>query len=110
MAQFQGKPVDQEFDLADGHQLLLWNYELQFSELEPGRFSYVAIARDGHVVGFERLFPGARVPASGGGQVTVDEHDMSVLTDERASTSQKLAVLRKLKFAAFLDESQGTQN
>lgn len=108
-AQFLGKPVDQQFELEDGHRLLLWNYELLFSELEPGRFSYVAIVWDGRVVGLEKLFSGASVPASDGGRVTIDEHDMNVLTAESAPTSQKRAVLRRLRFAAVLNEPPGTQ-
>jgi hypothetical protein len=100
LTRLQGKPADQEFELAGGHQLLLWNYAMSFSELEPGQFSYVAIACEGEVLGFEKMFPGARLPGTEDGYVTVSDEDMAILRDVAASTDQKLAVLRRMSFAS----------
>ena len=97
-----GKRADQEVHLADGHRLLVWSWSMHFTELDPGTFSYVAVACGDDVVGLEKVWPGARLAATGGGDVVLSAEDYDVLSDASNPVERKLAVLSGMKFAAPL--------
>lgn len=103
---FYGKRADQKVQRADGHRLLVWSYTVHFSELEPGRFDYVAAAYGGEVLAAEKVWEGARLDAIGGGELLLSRGAYDFLAGAAEPVEQKLALLKNMKLAAPLFSSK----
>lgn len=57
------------------------------------------------VLGVEELWEGARLEATEGGDLRINRQDFEVLTGASKPVEQKLAVLKRLEFAAPLFSS-----